>query len=167
MHSCPSRVLGIGSVSLIVLLLAAPAMAQSQSPLQPGGWAFHTKIVNILPDGKTEKEVSDSRSERCLTAEFVASDPYLLAERDNKTVDDLSCVASNYNRSGNSANWSFTCTSSKGFTIRSAVRNSLTATTIHNELESRVRRKDGVEFTQLSNTDAVYKGSCGPDMVQF
>lgn len=167
MHSCLFRTAVAGSLSLAMLLLTAPATAQSQSPLQPGGWAFHTRVVNILPDGKTEKEVADSRSERCLSAEFVASDPYLLAERDNKTADDLSCVASNYNRSGNSANWSFTCTSSQGFTIRSAVRNSLTATTIRNELESRVRRKDGVEFTQLSSTDAVYKGSCMPDMVQF
>lgn len=150
-----------------MLLFAAPAPAQSPSPLQPGGWAFHTKIVNILPDGKTEKEVTDSRSDRCLTPEFVASDPYLLAERDNKTVDDLTCVAGNYARSGHSAQWSFTCTSANGFTIRSTVRNSLTATTIHNELESRVRRQDGVEFTQLSSTDAVYKGPCGAGMVQF
>ena len=149
---------------LLSLLISSADTASAQSPLKPGAWELVTRVTSLPPNGAAEKIVHEERSERCVTPQFIATDPYMNPEKDNHKVGGGECQTSNYTRMETSANWLMICTVPNVGRVESAIRATVRERDFRNEMTNAISRVDGSNQTVRLVTVGRYIGECQSQM---
>jgi hypothetical protein len=139
-------------------------MARAQSPLKPGAWELVTRVTSLPSNGAAENVMHEERSERCITPQFIATDPYMNPEKDNHKVGDGECRTSNYVRMETSATWLMICKVPNVGRVESAIRATVREREFQNEMTNAISRVDGSSQTVRLLTVGRYIGECRSQM---
>ena len=148
-------------VCLLLLTAIAPARAEA---LTPGAWRLVTRIVALDPDGGPDRVLTQSRTTNCMSPEFVASNPYQDAEKDNRDIGGHACQTRNYSRSGDTATWEMSCTTAGIGRSEGWVSATVTAHDLETEMRLTAYLNDGRVQILRYKTDGQYVGVCTSGM---
>jgi hypothetical protein len=148
----------------VALLACCSAHAQTQSPLTPGAWTLSTRVTALSAKGSIETPLREEVGEWCMTSEFIATNPYVNPERDNRQTGNGECRTSKFDRAAGTVTWSMTCKMPGIGWTESAVRATVAEREFRNEMTTTVSRIDAPDQTLRLVTAGHYLGECRPDM---
>jgi len=149
---------------IVASLVCIPAHAQAQSPLAAGAWKLVTRVTSLSTKGVGEIPLHEETSDRCMTSEFIATDPYVNPEKNNRQVGDGECRASNFERTGGTATWLMTCKVPGTGWTESAIRATVAEREFRNEMTTTISRIDAPNQTIRLVTTGHHVGECHPEM---
>ena len=133
--------------------------------MKPGGWEMTTTLTRELP-GQPVEQMGQHTIKVCLTPEFLAAEPYLNPNLDKERMAarQAECTSSDYQRTGDAANWTMACTVADGSTLKARIDNRATADHMRLNMVQDVIRPGGGAGRVTISGESRYVGDCAEGM---
>ncbi len=126
---------------------------------------MHVKITATNDSSSETKTLNESTMKKCLTKEFLSTDPYLTPglDREKMTKKGASCAISDEKKSSGAASWKMLCTLSDGKQIDMTIANTASPQTMHSDILQLIKHESGVMTMRIA-MKAKLIGACTSEM---
>jgi hypothetical protein len=152
----------------LVINLSIFGHALADAPMQPGAWEMRMQVTARNPETGQTQNISDTTTKLCLSAAFVAKNPYLTpaVDQEKAAKRGAKCTIGDEQKSANAASWRMDCKMQNGAETKARVSNTATAKEMRSEILQDVIQ-GGNTLPTVILTTGKHIGECTPEMPQL
>jgi hypothetical protein len=152
----------------LVFCAVTAGIAFAQATMTPGAWEMKSTVTSKNPQTGEPMKLGETTNTACLTAEFLAKEPYTTASIDQEKAKEkgATCSTSDFVREGNTASWKVSCVMADGSRTEMAVKNVVDVKNLTTEMDSTVTQGTQASSVHMSIVGS-YVGECTDDMMKL